>query len=58
MKVEDVRERIYRFFYKNLWNIPRMNEEKPKEVDMSPVGLWKTLGISTGYAQKPSPDTG
>jgi len=43
----------YRSLKKDLENVLQINIEKPKDVNMLPVGL-KNTRISTNYAQKSS----
>ena len=41
----------YQSFLKNIWNIPQIDKEKPKDVNMQPDGSGNTR-TSTDYAQK------
>ena len=50
VEVQDFWEK-HGWFLKNLWNIPRSNKSKPKDVNMYPFGLGN-IGILTDYVQK------
>ena len=49
--------RITNHFRRNLWDLAKIDKEKPKDHNMSPVGLGNSTRILTVYAQK-SPRTG